>query len=454
MIPDHHKKQDNIKVPKVGVVSLGCPKALVDVERILNQMHAEGYVTVPDYQAADIVLVNSCGFIDSAKQETLSSIAEALDENGRVIVTGCMGADPESILAVHPNVLAVVGPSDTKGAMQALHAHLPPAHDPKYDLVPPQGVKLTPQHYAYLKLSEGCNNHCSFCIIPSFRGRLASRDAAKILYEAERLVDHGAKELLVISQDTGAYGVDLKYRPSNFHDEAVRAHIVDLASALGKLDAWIRLHYVYPYPHIDKLVPLMEDGLILPYLDVPFQHASVKVLKAMRRPADQHKTLERVQAWRNICPELTIRSTFIVGFPGEGEDEFNELLDWLSAAQLDRVGAFAFEAVDGAPASLLEDQVPEEIKQDRLERLMAHQQTISAARLRKKVGTDVAVIIDEIKPDGSIIGRTAQDAPEIDGIIHLKTNHSTLYDEQIAIGQVVAARVTASDAHDLWGDIL
>lgn len=439
------------RAPRVGIVSLGCPKALVDVERILNQMRAEGYVTVPDYKSADLVLINSCGFIDSAKEETIQTISEALEQNGRVIVTGCMGVNPSDIQKIHPSVLAVIGPHDTKGAMDAVHKWLPPLHDPKFDLVPPAGIKLTPSHYAYLKISEGCNNSCSFCIIPSFRGRLVSRDAAKILYEAERLVDHGVKELLVISQDTGAYGLDIKYASSRYHGEEVRAHILDLAKGLGKLDAWVRLHYVYPYKHIDDLIPLMEDGVILPYLDVPFQHASPRVLKAMRRPADQLRTLERVQNWRKICPSLTLRSTFIVGFPSETEAEFQELLTWLTEAELDRVGAFAFEPVEGAEANKIEGHLPKELREERLQRLMEHQANISKKRLARLVGQEVAVILDHIAEDGSSIGRTSGDAPEIDGIIKLDALNNPK--NLLKIGDLVAAKVTSSDDHDLSGII-
>ena len=438
--------QQNL-APKVGVVSLGCPKALVDVERMLNPMRAEGYIPVKAYQDADIVIVNSCGFIDRAKQETLATIGEALDQNGRVIVTGCMGADAEAILQHHPKVLAVVGPNQPEAALDELHRHLPRAHDPKTDLLPPQGIKLTPPHYAYIKLAEGCNNTCSFCIIPSFRGRLNSRDSAKILYEAERLVDNGVKELLIISQDTGAYGVDLKYRPTPFHGEQVRAHIVDLAKALGKLDAWVRLHYVYPYPHIDQLIPLMEEGLILPYLDVPFQHASPNILKRMRRPADHEKLTNRIQQWRQVCPSLTLRSTFIVGFPGETEDDFQFLLDWLQQVQLDRVGAFMFEDVEGAPASTLPDQVPQTVKQERYDRFMAVQAEISKQKLNAKIGQHVAVILDHKKDDTHFIGRTSGDAPEIDGVIHVSNPQSS----DLSVGDVIAVEVTDADTHDLWG---
>ena len=436
--------------PKVGIVSLGCPKALVDVERILNHLRAEGYVTVQDYQSADLVLVNSCGFIDRAKQETLSSIEEAIEQNGRVIVTGCMGADPQSILKAHPKVLAVTGPNDTDKAMAAIHEFLPPLHDAKFDLVPRQGVKLTPPHYAYIKLAEGCNNQCSFCIIPHFRGKMVSRDAAKLLYEAERLVDSGVKELLLVAQDLAAYGLDIQYRPSTYRGEEITAHIIDLATHMGKLDAWVRLHYLYPYPHIDRLIPLMNEGLILPYLDIPFQHAVPKILKSMRRPANQDKLLKRIETWRQQCPDITIRSTFIIGFPGETDEDFHQLLNWLEVARLNRVGAFMFEAVAGAPASDFANQIPETLKAERLAQFMEKQESISAQILKEKHNQQVAAIIDEITVEGKMIARTSADAPEIDGNIFLD---NPLH-QDIAIGDVVVAKVTHSDAHDLYGHIL
>ncbi|HET7688357.1 MAG TPA: 30S ribosomal protein S12 methylthiotransferase RimO, partial [Candidatus Macondimonas sp.] len=407
------------QVPKVGFVSLGCPKALVDSERILTELRREGYQVSPSYQDADLVVVNTCGFIDAAKAESLEAIGEALAENGRVIVTGCMGAREADIRDVHPAVLAVTGPQAYEQVMAAVHTHLPAvAHDPYLDLVPPQGIKLTPRHYAYLKISEGCNHRCSFCIIPSMRGDLVSRPAGEVLGEAERLVAAGVKELLVISQDTSAYGVDLKYRTDFWNGRPVRTRLTELARALGSLGAWVRLHYVYPYPHVDELIPLMAEGLVLPYLDVPLQHGSPHILKRMKRPAATENTLERLHAWRRICPELTLRSTFIVGFPGETEADFRQLLDFLEQAQLDRVGAFTYSPVAGATANTLADPVPEAVKEERYARLMEHQARISAARLQDKVGRTIDVLIDAVDADGPI-GRSASDAPEIDGVVYI-----------------------------------
>ncbi|HYA04513.1 MAG TPA: 30S ribosomal protein S12 methylthiotransferase RimO, partial [Xanthobacteraceae bacterium] len=374
------------RAARISFVSLGCPKALVDSERIITRLRAEGYELARDHAGADLAIVNTCGFLDSAQAESLAAIGAAIAENGKVIVTGCMGAEPDKITAAHPGVLAVTGPQQYESVLEAVHRATPPAHDPYTDLIPPQGIKLTPRHYAYLKISEGCNNRCSFCIIPKLRGDLVSRPAADVLREAERLVAAGVKELLVISQDTSAYGVDLKYAASAWNGRQVRAKFLDLAQALGEFGVWVRLHYVYPYPHVDDVIPLMADGKVLPYLDVPFQHASATVLKAMRRPAAQEKTLERIRAWRNICSDLTIRSTFIVGFPGETEEDFALLLDWLTEAQLDRVGCFRYEPVDGAVANDLAPPVPDDVKEDRWHRLMARQQAISQKRLKRKVG--------------------------------------------------------------------
>jgi ribosomal protein S12 methylthiotransferase len=435
------------QVPKVGFVSLGCPKALVDSERILTELRREGYQVSPSYQDADLVVVNTCGFIDAAKAESLEAIGEALAENGRVIVTGCMGAQPEDIRAVHPAVLAVTGPQAYEQVMAAVHTHLPPvAHDPYLDLVPPQGIKLTPRHYAYLKISEGCNHRCSFCIIPSMRGDLVSRPAGEVLGEAERLVATGVKELLVISQDTSAYGVDLKYRTDFWNGRPVRARLTELARALGSLGAWVRLHYVYPYPHVDEVIPLMAEGLVLPYLDVPLQHGSPRILKLMKRPAATEGTLERLRAWRSICPELTLRSTFIVGFPGETETDFQQLLDFLEQAQLDRVGAFTYSPVAGAAANALADPVPEAVKEERYARLMEHQARISAARLQDKIGRTIDVLIDAVDADGPI-GRSASDAPEIDGVVYI--------DDAPALkpGDKVRVVVTDADEHDLYADL-
>lgn len=434
--------------PKVGFVSLGCPKATVDSERILTQLRMEGYQIVPSYDEADVVVVNTCGFIDSAKAESLDAIGEALAENGRVIVTGCMGVTEEAIRNVHPSVLAVTGPQQYEQVVQAVHEVVPPKkdHNPHIDLVPPQGVKLTPRHYAYLKISEGCNHTCSFCIIPDLRGKLVSRPVNEVLEEAERLVKAGVKELLVISQDTSAYGVDLKYKTTFWNGQPVKTKMVDLCEALSQLGAWVRLHYVYPYPNVDDVIPLMVAGKILPYLDIPFQHASPKVLKAMKRPAFEDKTLARIKKWREQCPELIIRSTFIVGFPGETEEDFQYLLDWLTEAQLDRVGCFQYSAVDGAPANELADHVPEEVKQERWERFMAHQQAISAARLQQRIGQEMLVIVDEIDEQGTV-ARSVADAPDIDGLVYIDT-------DQLQAGDIVKVRITDADEYDLWAELI
>ncbi|MFL6804900.1 MAG: 30S ribosomal protein S12 methylthiotransferase RimO, partial [Xanthobacteraceae bacterium] len=402
----------------MSFVSLGCPKALVDSERIVTRLRAEGYALVRQHHGADVVIVNTCGFLDSAQAESLAAIGEAMNENGKVIVTGCMGAEPEKITAHYPNVLAVTGPQQYESVLAAVHEAVPPRHAPFLDLVPETGIKLTPRHYAYLKISEGCNNRCSFCIIPKLRGDLVSRPLAEVLREAERLVAAGVKELLVISQDTSAYGVDLRYAASQWRGRDVRARFIELARELGELGAWVRLHYVYPYPHVDAVIPLMADGKILPYLDIPFQHASPEVLKRMRRPAMQAQTLERIAQWRQICPELTIRSTFIVGFPGETEEDFALLLDWLDEAQLDRVGCFRYEPVEGAAANNLGEPVPDHVKEERWHRFMQRQRTISIKRLKRKVGKRIKVIIDELGPDLAK-GRSEGDAPEIDGLVHV-----------------------------------
>jgi len=432
--------------PKVGFVSLGCPKALVDSERILTQLRVEGYDIVPSYGAADVVVVNTCGFIESAVQESLDAIGEALAENGKVIVTGCLGKRAEIIRAAHPDVLAISGPQDYASVMTAVHAQLPPKHDPFVDLVPPQGIKLTPRHYAYLKISEGCNHRCTFCIIPSMRGDLVSRPVDEVLAEAEKLVRSGVRELLVISQDTSAYGVDMKYAAREWKSGKVRTRMTELCAALGELGAWVRLHYVYPYPHVDEVIPLMADGKILPYLDIPFQHASPRILKLMKRPGSSSKVLERIQAWRKTCPDLTIRSTFIVGFPGETEAEFEELLAFLHEAQLDRVGAFAYSPVDGAKANELPSPVDEDLKQERLERFMTTQAAISAAKLERKIGATVKALVDHADADGAL-ARTSADAPEIDGLLRIRDG------QKLKPGQFVEVRVEATDEHDLVGRI-
>ncbi len=433
--------------PKVGFVSLGCPKATVDSERILTQLRMEGYEIVPTYEDADVVVVNTCGFIDSAKAESLDTIGEAIAENGKVIVTGCMGVNEDTIRNVHPSVLAVTGPQQYEQVVNAVHDVIPPKidHDPFVDLVPPQGIKLTPRHYAYLKISEGCNHSCAFCIIPSMRGKLVSRPVGDVLSEAQRLVKAGVKEILVISQDTSAYGVDLKYKTDFWDGQPVKTRMKELCEALSSMGVWVRLHYVYPYPNVDDVIPLMAEGKLLPYLDIPFQHASPKVLKAMKRPAFEDKTLARIQKWREICPELTIRSTFIVGFPGETEEDFQYLLDWLSEAQLDRVGCFQYSPVDGAPANDLDlEPVPDEIKQDRWERFMAHQQAISAVRLQRKIGTVIEVLVDEVDHEGAV-ARSAADAPEIDGSVFIG-------DPSLQPGDKVRVRVIDADEYDLWAE--
>lgn len=435
---------------KVGFVSLGCPKALVDSERILTQLKLDGYEISPDYNGADVVVVNTCGFIDSAKQESLDAIDEAIKENGKVIVTGCMGkgADAEAIKAANPSVLSISGPADYDSVMGAVHEFIPATpkpHDPLVDLVPPQGIKLTPKHYAYLKISEGCNHRCTFCIIPDMRGDLVSRPIKAVVEEARQLVASGTRELLVISQDTSAYGVDVKYKLDFVDGQAMETRMQDLAVALGELGVWVRLHYVYPYPHVDKVIPLMAEGKILPYLDIPFQHASPKILKLMKRPGNQVKVLERIKAWRAICPELVIRSTFIVGFPGETEDDFQMLLDWLEEAQLDRVGCFKYSPVDGAKANDLPDHVPEAIQQQRWERFMQTQQQISAQRLQNRIGQQLEVLIDEVDEQGAI-GRCYADAPEIDGKVYLDGFTDTF------AGDALLVTITAADEYDLWAE--
>lgn len=430
--------------PTIGMVSLGCPKALVDSERILTRLRAEGYGISSNYDGADAVIVNTCGFLDSAKAESLEAIGEALAENGRVIVTGCLGAEPDYITGVHPRVLAVTGPHQYEQVLDAVHKAVPPSPDPFIDLLPASGVKLTPRHYSYLKISEGCNHKCKFCIIPDMRGRLQSRPAHAIVREAEKLVENGVRELLVISQDTSAYGVDIKYAEERGH----RAHITDLARDLGSLGAWVRLHYVYPYPHVRDLIPLMADGLILPYLDIPFQHAHPDTLKRMARPAAAAKTLDEISAWRSACPDITLRSTFIVGYPGETEQEFETLLDWLDEAQLDRVGCFKYENVDGARSNDLPDHVPEEVKQDRWDRFMQKSQAISEAKLAAKVGRVMDVIIDEVDDDAATC-RTMSDAPEIDGNLFIDQGHETL-----KVGDIVSVEVDEAGEYDLWGTLV
>ncbi len=429
--------------PKVGFVSLGCPKALVDSEGILTRLRAEGYAISPSYDGADLVVVNTCGFIESAVRESLDAIGEALAENGRVIVTGCLGAKGDVVRQAHPKVLAVTGPHALEEVMTAVHEHLPKLHDPFTDLVPPQGIKLTPRHYAYLKISEGCNHRCSFCIIPSLRGDLASRPIGEVMREAENLVEAGVKELLVISQDTSAYGVDLKYRTGFWGGRPVRTRMADLTVALSELGVWVRLHYVYPYPHVDEVIPLMAARKILPYIDVPFQHASARILKLMRRPASGEDNLERIRAWRKICPDITIRSTFIAGFPGETESEFRELLEFLEEAELDRVGCFTYSPVEGAKANDLPGALPEDVRDERRTRLMQLQGKISARRLKRKVGKTLEVLVDEVKPEGAV-ARSAADAPEIDGIVHIEGA------VKLAPGDWAQVKVFRSDTHDLF----
>jgi len=439
--------------PSVGFVSLGCPKALVDSERILTRLKGEGYATAANYAGADVVVVNTCGFLDSAKEESLNAIGEALAENGKVIVTGCMGGEADLIRARFPNVAAITGAHQYDAVMDAVHSIVPPRPDPFRPLVPENelssegvGVRLTPKHYAYLKISEGCDHRCSFCIIPTLRGDLASRPVAEVLREAEVLARSGVQELLVVSQDTSAYGLDLRYAQSEWRGQNWAASFEDLARGLGELGIWVRMHYVYPYPHVNAVIPLMAEGKILPYLDIPFQHASPKILKAMKRPGNQDKTLQRIESWREVCPDITLRSTFVVGFPGETEADFNLLLDWMEAAQIDRVGAFAYENVEGAPARDLPDHVPDEVKQDRLARFMAVASRISAAKLQAKVGRIEEVLVDDIRNDGTAIARTRGDAPEIDGHIFLKGFTG------LKAGDRVKAKVTRADAYDLWGE--
>jgi len=445
------------RAPKVSFVSLGCPKALVDSERIITRLRAEGYELSRSHAGADLAVVNTCGFLDSAQAESLAAIGKALASNGKVIVTGCMGAEPEKITSRYPQVLAVTGAQQYESVVEAVHRVLPPRHDPFLDLLPPEGIKLTPRHYAYLKISEGCNSRCSFCIIPKLRGELRSRSAADVLREAERLVTAGVKEILVISQDTSAYGSDLKYAASSWKGREVRARFLDLARALGELGVWVRLHYVYPYPHVDEVIPLMADGKVLPYLDIPFQHAAPTVLRRMRRPAAQEKILRRIARWREICPDLTIRSTFIVGFPGESEADFRLLLDWLEEAELDRVGCFRYEPVAGARANELTSPVPEAVKEERWHRLMRHQQAISARRLKRKIGSRQAVIIDKVatgkRSQASVgmmaaKGRTRGDAPEIDGTVHVTSRRPP------RLGEIATVRIDRADEYDLHGTVI
>jgi ribosomal protein S12 methylthiotransferase len=433
--------------PKVGFVSLGCPKATVDSEHILTRLRAEGYLISKSYQDADLVVVNTCGFIDSAVAESLDAIGEALAENGKVIVTGCLGAKGDVVKQAHPSVLAVTGPHATDEVMAAVHAHLPQLHDPYTDLVPPQGIRLTPKHYAYVKISEGCNHRCTFCIIPSMRGDLVSRPVGDVMQEAQHLVDAGVKELLVISQDTSAYGVDVKYRTGFWGGKPLKSRMTELAVALGELGAWVRLHYVYPYPHVDEVIPLMAEGKILPYLDIPFQHANQRILKLMKRPASSENVLARIKQWREICPDITLRSTFIVGFPGETEAEFEELLGFLEEAQLDRVGAFAYSPVEGAKANELPDHIAPEVQQERLGRLMMLQAEISAARLKRKIGKTLTVLVDEVDEDGAI-ARSSADAPDIDGLVYIEDGHN------LSVGDFVEVKVTDSDEHDLWATMI
>ncbi|EFJ4021304.1 30S ribosomal protein S12 methylthiotransferase RimO [Escherichia coli] len=431
--------------PKIGFVSLGCPKNLVDSERILTELRTEGYDVVPSYDDADMVIVNTCGFIDSAVQESLEAIGEALNENGKVIVTGCLGAKEDQIREVHPKVLEITGPHSYEQVLEHVHHYVPkPKHTPFLSLVPEQGVKLTPRHYAYLKISEGCNHRCTFCIIPSMRGDLVSRPIGEVLSEAKRLVDAGVKEILVISQDTSAYGVDVKHRTGFHNGEPVKTSMVSLCEQLSKLGIWTRLHYVYPYPHVDDVIPLMAEGKILPYLDIPLQHASPRILKLMKRPGSVDRQLARIKQWREICPELTLRSTFIVGFPGETEEDFQMLLNFLKEARLDRVGCFKYSPVEGADANALPDQVPEEVKEERWNRFMQLQQQISAERLQEKVGREILVIIDEVDEEGAI-GRSMADAPEIDGAVYL--NGET----NVKPGDILRVKVEHADEYDLWG---
>jgi ribosomal protein S12 methylthiotransferase len=440
------KKKKNTKeeeAPTVGVVSLGCPKALVDTERILTQLRSEGYQLSPSYEDANVVIVNTCGFLDSAKKESLEAIGEAMDANGRVIVTGCMGAEPEQITKEFPKVLAVTGPQQYEAVVAAVHKAAPAPHDPYVDLVPPQGIKLTPRHYAYLKVSEGCNNRCTFCIIPKLRGDLVSRPIIQVLAEAERLVKAGVKEILVISQDTSAYGIDVKYQPYPWKNRTIRTKFIDLCRELGEIGAWVRLHYVYPYPHVDEVFGLMNEGKVLPYIDIPFQHASPAVLKNMRRPAHQEKTLERIKSWRKMCPDLTIRSTFIVGFPGETDADFEFLLQWMKEAELDRVGCFKYEAVTGAESNKIQPHVSEEVKEERWHRFMQLQQEISTKKLKAKIGKTIPVLIDTSGKEGGI-GRSSADAPEIDGTVKVTGKN-------LKPGDIIKVRITDADEYDLFG---
>ncbi|MEE6032624.1 30S ribosomal protein S12 methylthiotransferase RimO [Avibacterium paragallinarum] len=437
--------------PNIGFISLGCPKNLVDSERILTELRSDGYNIIPSYENADLVIVNTCGFIDSAVQESLEAIGEALEENGKVIVTGCLGAKEDRIREVHPKVLEVTGPHSYEAVMEQVHKYVPkPAHNPYVSLVPAQGVKLTPKHYAYLKISEGCDHRCTFCIIPSMRGDLDSRPITQVLDEAKRLADAGVKELLIVSQDTSAYSLDQSKENQNktvfWNGKPIKNNLISLCEQLATLGIWVRLHYVYPYPHVDNLIPLMAEGKILPYLDIPLQHASPKILKAMKRPGSIDRTLERIKKWREICPELTLRSTFIVGFPGETEEDFQQLLDFLQEAQLDRVGCFKFSPVEGAVATDLPDQVPEEVKEERFHRFMQVQQAISAQRLQQKIGRTLPVIVDEIDEEG-IIGRSMADAPEIDGVVYV----DNLSNQAVSVGQVINVTITQADEYDLWG---
>ncbi|MCS6779139.1 MAG: 30S ribosomal protein S12 methylthiotransferase RimO [Geminicoccaceae bacterium] len=444
--PTASTRRRRAKPPAIGFVSLGCAKALVDSERILTRLKAEGYAIAPSYEGADLVVVNTCGFLLSARAESLDAIGEALAENGRVIVTGCLGAEPERIKAAHPEVLAVTGPHQTEAVLEAIHAHLPPPHEPFLELVPRHGLKLTPRHYAYLKISEGCRNRCSFCIIPKLRGDLVSRPLPEIMAEAEAMVEAGVKEILVVSQDTAAYGLDRRYERTSWRGEALETRFLDLCRALGRLGMWIRLHYVYPYPHVDAVVPLMAEGVILPYLDIPFQHASPRILAAMRRPADSERMLERIRSWRRVCPELAIRSTFITGFPGETEADFAELLAFLEEARLDRAGCFVYEPIEGAAANLLPDPVPEALAEERRARLMELQERISAERLREKIGRIEPVLIDRCDEEGRTIGRTRFDAPEVDGIVVVE------HTEALPAGTILPVRITAAGSHDLIGE--
>jgi ribosomal protein S12 methylthiotransferase len=442
-----HSRNNHTAQPRIGFVSLGCPKALVDSERILTQLRAEGYLVCGSYQDADLVVVNTCGFIDAAVEESLDAIGEALAKNGKVIVTGCLGAKGDAVRQAHPQVLAVTGPHATDQVMRAVHDHLPKPHDPLSDLVPPQGIRLTPKHFAYLKISEGCNHRCTFCIIPSLRGDLVSRPVGEVMQEAENLVKAGVRELLVISQDTSAYGVDIKYRTGFWGGRPLKTRMTELVRALGELGVWVRLHYVYPYPHVDEVLPLMAEGKVLPYLDVPFQHASPRILKLMKRPANAQNNLERIRAWREICPDLTIRSTFIAGFPGETEAEFSALLEFLEEAQLDRVGCFAYSPVEGASANALPDALPEEVREERRARFMAVQEKISAQRLQRKIGRTLTVLVDEAG-ENKATGRSSADAPQIDGVVHIRKPRNA------RAGEFVEVRITRADSHDLHGELV